>query len=408
MENVTIIKNLAYIAGGIYNVDSASPAFTSGSISGNKALSHAGGMYNVSSSMPTLTNMELFGNSAVDRGGAIYNKTNSNPILTNLTISGNKAGDGGAIYNESSSSPTVRNSILYGNTKTNGTTVNNVVNHPSNGTPPQFSYSLVQGSGGSGNWNMSVGNDLGNNLEGNPMLTDAPNGDYTLSAGSSAINAGSDSFYATGQTPNLNCINTDLAGKPRFNGTIDVGAYEYEGTLPVSLTNFTAKTEINGAKLSWQTASEQSNQSFTISRSIDGVNFTAIGTVNSNGNGNSLTNYAFVDFSPSEGTNYYRLQQTDTDGKTTDLRVRSVVFKLSNTEVAVYPNPTADFASVKFATGLFNQVTIVDLSGKVLIQQVINSEQTEVKLDLSAYKTGTYIIRLTGRKKSSSHKVIKL
>ena len=80
MENVTITKNLAFIAGGIYDVDSASPTFTNGSISGNRAFSHAGGMYNVSSSTPTLTNIELFGNSAVDRGGAIYNKTDSNPI----------------------------------------------------------------------------------------------------------------------------------------------------------------------------------------------------------------------------------------------------------------------------------------------------------------------------------------
>ena len=55
---------------------------------------------------------------------------------------------------------------------------------------------------------------------GNPMLTNPANGDFTLQAGSAAIDAGDPSLVAA-QAGSL-----DLAAAPRFNGRIDIGAYE--------------------------------------------------------------------------------------------------------------------------------------------------------------------------------------
>ncbi len=397
LNNLIFTKNIGFIGGGIMNYQ-GEPVLKNVRLNGNTSAG-GGGMANISGNA-ILTNVTMIGN--IGQGGAGLYNAGSNPVLTNTTITDNSDGNGNisGIYNASLSNPIIRNSIING-----------IFNDESTST---ISYSIITESGGSGiNWVAETGIDGGNNLDVNPMFTqpstttNAPfaDGDYTLQSNSAAINAGSDLFYVEGQTPDLNGISTDLAGKPRFNGAVDMGAYEYEGTLPVNLTSFTAKAETAGTKLTWQTASEQNNKSFTVSRSIDGGNFTTVGNVASKGNSSS---YTFLDQSPSVGTNYYRLQQIDIDGKITDLGVRSVVFQLANIEVSVYPNPTADLVSVKFATSAFNHASLVDLSGKVLEQQVLTAEQNETQFDLSNYKSGSYIIRLTGQKESSSHKVIKL
>lgn len=192
-------------------------------------------------------------------------------------------------------------------------------------------------------------------------------------------------------------------------GDIYAKSLSIGGTLPVALSNFDAKIKNqNQVKLTWQTASEQNNASFIISRSTDGVNFNTIANVNGKGNSNKVSNYSFVDYSPVAGTNYYRLQQKDIDGKINDLGVRAVEFKLANAEPTIYPNPTADLAKVKFNAGLFNTITLLDMNGRVLAKQSISATQHEADFNLSNYKAGTYIISLSGFKETKSYKIVKM
>ena len=63
----------------------------------------------------------------------------------------------------------------------------------------------------------------------------------------------------------------DLAGNSRKYGAgLDVGAYEYSGTLPVNLITFTAKAENNAVAFIWKTAAETDNHHFEVERSADG------------------------------------------------------------------------------------------------------------------------------------------
>src|SRR5690606_13839218 len=56
----------------------------------------------------------------------------------------------------------------------------------------------------------------------NPLLAR----DFRLKAGSAAINAGDDQYFASESTPDLSHIMTDLDGNPRITGAVDLGAYE--------------------------------------------------------------------------------------------------------------------------------------------------------------------------------------
>ncbi len=69
-----------------------------------------------------------------------------------------------------------------------------------------------------------------NNISGNPLFTDATNGDFTLQTGSLAIDAG-DNTYSVGTT--------DLANNARvFNTTVDMGAFEFVSSTTLSIKDF--------------------------------------------------------------------------------------------------------------------------------------------------------------------------
>jgi predicted outer membrane repeat protein len=221
-ENMTILDG-----GGMFNWGNCSPTISNCTFSGNSA-SDGGGMINFSSSFPTLTNITFSGNTAVFKGGGLYNWDNSSPTVTNSTFSGNSAGFfGGGMYNEDNSSPTVTNSIIWnnsagGSTSSVSASVGNMFGNP------EYSFSLIAYSGGSGGaWVSAIGADNGNNIDTDPLFVDPPpivlgtGGDLRLQAGSPAINAGINAANAT---------TTDLAGNPRIvEDTIDIGAYEFQG-----------------------------------------------------------------------------------------------------------------------------------------------------------------------------------
>jgi hypothetical protein len=225
LTNVTISDNQASTdGGGIFN-NLRTPVLTNVTIMGNQANT-GGGMCNGNQASPVLTNVTISGNQASDAGGGMYN-SQSSPVLTNVTITGNQASRGGSgMHNFVNCYPPIRNSIIWGNTSDDA--VANVYN---SGSSPTWSYSIVEGSGGG--WT-DFGEDGGNNRDAAPAFvlpvpaSSAPTsaGNYRLQAGSPAVNVGSDSFYEIGQSPDLRAITTDLDGKPRFNGTVDMGAYE--------------------------------------------------------------------------------------------------------------------------------------------------------------------------------------
>ncbi len=101
------------------------------------------------------------------------------------------------------------------------------------------------------------------------------------------------------------------AGAFRLDDVVITGSV----VLPIELSSFDAKTFKNTSILSFTTASETNNDFFTIERSADGSSFDAIGEIKGAGNSNTTLSYEFTDEKPFAGVNYYRIKQTDYDGK---------------------------------------------------------------------------------------------
>jgi hypothetical protein len=124
------------------------------------------------------------------------------------------------------------------------------------------------------------------------------------------------------------------------NGTCPVAYSSYititvAQSLPIELLFLKGIGTEKGNLIKWATATEQNNDYFTLLWSDNGNNFIVI--MKKDGAGNSITNieYEYLDESPSNGINYYKLRQTDYDGKYEDSEPISVLSEKESTPVII-------------------------------------------------------------------------
>jgi hypothetical protein len=159
------------------------------------------------------------------------------------------------------------------------------------------------------------------------------------------------------------------------------------GVLPVELIHFSAKETQDAIKLEWATASEKNNDFFTIERSFDGIEFTPIDIILGNGNSNTTINYDFLDKSPENGMNYYRLKQTDFDGK---FEYSDIIYSEFNSKpvINVYPNPATNYVQLEIQGMPAVSYKVTDLNGRTILSG--NIYDTNQRIDLENVPVGSY------------------
>jgi hypothetical protein len=178
--------------------------------------------------------------------------------------------------------------------------------------------------------------------------------------------------------------------------------------LPISLSAFDVACTNKGAKLDWQTLSEQNNSFFEIERSNDGVNgWKPTGTLNAAGNSNGGKHYNFVDLQG--GTTYYRLKQVDKDGTFTYSNIKKANCATNQLSLLVYPIPAKNILNVVVGADKTSKATIqlVDVTGKLVRQ--LNTDllkgNNNLKLNVSGLARGEYFLRVLGMERLRTHKV---
>jgi len=157
-------------------------------------------------------------------------------------------------------------------------------------------------------------------------------------------------------------------------------------------------------ELVWATASETNNDFFTIERSADGSTYEAIGTIKGAGNSSREISYEFTDKAPLKGLNYYRIKQTDFDGKYSYSEVRSVRFTDAST-ITVSPRTTE--GRIHVTTDMENyEVTVITASGASV--RTLNGLSADQSISIEDLQPGIYFIRVSGGTHSETVRVIKL
>ena len=179
-----------------------------------------------------------------------------------------------------------------------------------------------------------------------------------------------------------------------------------ENPLPVTLISFHVKATARGALLEWKTATERKNAGYQIYRSTDGRSFVNIAEVKGAGNSDQVKLYQYLDTKPLNGVNYYQLYQIDEQGEQHDLGIRDLNFSVNEIRIFAYPNPTQDIVSLSFPAHIYQQLSLMDLNGKILQKVLIKSDATSIAMDLSVYSNGIYFVKLEGSE-IATQKIIK-
>ncbi len=208
-----------------------------------------------------------------------------------------------------------------------------------------------------------------------------------------------------------------------FNGLYAVGYGQFPGNfgvvarflltegapLPVKLTDFTASLQNKSVLLKWQTSSEENLAEFTIQRSVDATNFSAIGYVVAKGNSNTELSYSTIDWQPLHGVNYYRLKMPDADGQFTYSKIVSVKIDADMFTLKISPNPAKNilFVLVNGESGK-SIFQITDASGRKLNEAIISlTNSTSFSIDINSLPKGIYNLQLYTNNKTETKRFIK-
>ncbi len=142
-----------------------------------------------------------------------------------------------------------------------------------------------------------------------------------------------------------------------------------EVPLPITLLYFEAfvKDKERKVELKWATASEANNDFFTIERSRNGLEWEKVTTVKGAGFSSTLLTYSAIDMVPYRGISYYRLKQTDFNGKYAYSKIKAVSIDTEHI-VKLYPNPTNDKFYIIKSDETDYSVTIIDICGKTVFK----------------------------------------
>lgn len=212
------------------------------------------------------------------------------------------------------------------------------------------------------------------------------NTNYTNSGGAAGwtvIKGTSTATYGLNGTCAASTVTTVV--RTGMNGFSVFGVGQSVLPLPVELVSFNGIAFDDHNRLEWVTASETNNDYFDVERSDDGINFFSIGRVDGHGTTSMRNDYTFNDYSPIEGTNYYRLKQVDFNGSVSYSQIVTLEFHRGNMSVTnIKPNPTSGEVNFDFNSPSESSIHVVitDVTGRV-----VRDEYREIKAGTTLINT---------------------
>jgi len=169
--------------------------------------------------------------------------------------------------------------------------------------------------------------------------------------------------------------------------------------LPIELLSFSAHSINTNVQLDWSTASEINNNYFTVQRTKDGIHFEKVIQMPGAGNSVMELDYVACDTAPYSGTSYYRLMQTDFDGKYTYSNLVAVNLKRA-VSCDIYPNPFSAIVTI-----IINDVSEINnaelmiyfITGALVMNTSITKQSTT--FETSHLPSGIYCYKIISNNK---------
>jgi hypothetical protein len=177
------------------------------------------------------------------------------------------------------------------------------------------------------------------------------------------------------------------------------------GLLPIELLSFTGDCISDNIELNWSTASEINNDYYSIEHSLDGIAWQLVTKVDGAGNSTSINNYSVIDLARYDDLSFYRLKQTDFDGK---FKYSPIILvkkcREDITELTIYPNPANETLNLLYGgdTSRITSILIYNLLGEM----VHYSEFYQSKIVFENKLNGIYFLHVNLASKNIIKKFI--
>ncbi len=184
----------------------------------------------------------------------------------------------------------------------------------------------------------------------------------------------------------------------------------YLTVLPIEMLSFDGVCGDGNVLLKWSTASEKNNAFFTVERSIDGILFSSIGTIDGSGNSDQVLYYSLNDQNPRQGINYYRIRQTDFNGQYSLSKI--IVVNAMDCDNSSLTLINAWFTNADLEIGYFNgkgpvSIEIYSADGKLVKQFTQLPPESKYQIESGDLYSSVYFIRITDGITSISKTVVK-
>jgi hypothetical protein len=179
----------------------------------------------------------------------------------------------------------------------------------------------------------------------------------------------------------------------------------FNTTLPVHFSGFTAQQAGKNVLLTWQTATEQNSDHFTVQHSTDAINWQNITDIDAAGQSNQQRDYTYTHTSPAKGRNYYRIAQTDRDGRQQLTDIKTVAFRDDNS-IQLYPNPAKDWVEVRLTDNTPALVRIIDITGNVVFQHNYPANAV-IRIPVEKLSKGSYQLQVVQSQTTVSRQLIR-
>ena len=182
--------------------------------------------------------------------------------------------------------------------------------------------------------------------------------------------------------------------------------------LPIELLNFSATNRQTYINLNWKTKTETNNDYFTVEKSKDALEFIELTKVKGAGTSSHELNYSTQDLSPFEGTNYYRLKQTDYNGQYKYSSIVAIDLN-SDSQFAILNTFSASSESgleVTYTCSAKDDVVfdLYDLMGQKVfsIHPTSHSSSNKLVIPTNLYPKGIYLLNFSNGEKTISKKIV--
>ena len=206
-------------------------------------------------------------------------------------------------------------------------------------------------------------------------------------------------------TPLIDHVDIDESDVTLFAIWGDVSVF------PIELVEMRSDCADEGISIAWTSATETNNAYYTLSRSEDNEHFVEVARIAGAGTANTYLNYAYTDHSAISGKMYYyKLQQTDFDGRVEELQTITALCdaREETLPLSIYPNPASERVYISLPTSSIAEVVvrIYTVSGTLVAEHHFAGNTQLLEVPLHTLPAGIYYLNLSGALNNKGYKIV--